>query len=76
MIIRGWHLRKQSEDTYAGPDDKLMQIRGGNSMEIGAIIGVVVFILMALFAVFVGIIAAVSTVSGIKKTNDEDDPEA
>ena len=37
-------------------------------------IAVVVFGLMALFAVLVGVIAAVSTVTGIRRTTDMEDP--
>ncbi len=41
-------------------------------MEIGAIIGVVAFGVMALIAVLVGVIAAISTVSGFDKPEDRD----
>ena len=41
-------------------------------MEIGVVIAVTAFIVMALTAVLVAVISAVSTVSGIKHTTDDD----
>ena len=41
-------------------------------MEIGAVIGVTVFIAMALFAVLVAVIAAVSAVSGFEKPEERE----
>ena len=46
--------------------------RGGIFMEIGVVIAVTAFIVMALTAVLVAVISAVSTVSGIKHTTDDD----
>ena len=46
---------------------------GRKDMEIGAVIGLAAFGVMALIAVLVGIIAAVSTVSGIDTRDNDGD---
>ena len=50
-------------------------LKGVSGMEIGAIIGIAAFGLMALFAVLVAIISAISAVSGYSRPGEEADDQ-